>query len=374
MPSRINNKFILRLRQARFLLRTLTKKNSTAKPNANTLQIYFDIQSQRIFRRYIFSLAYCIWTAGNQIYFRCRLRFLLRETEPGDNYYLNMPFFKFIFIPGSNSSKVKVISLQETESERKQKDARSHTQLKSADEKGQDHDRHRGRFNVPLTLGPQYLFQHSSWVPARSLLASQAAELRNITVFFSGSMEKPAYAQNTSLPQSGILRRPDILNLLRNSPQTIDFKYITDWNTAQAMLRSNDRAGVRVVDAQTAGFSGDQYRQILMRSKFFLSMPGIASPHTHALAEALACGCIPIIQNASLVNENFKPLQNCVPFTGENDLLSAIEFAARVSESTWMRMSQEARNLYDTSFSPESIGCRAIEAINSDCDIVLRND
>jgi glycosyltransferase involved in cell wall biosynthesis len=158
------------------------------------------------------------------------------------------------------------------------------------------------------------------------------------------------------LNDDGILGRVQIADFLKLSPLVTGVEYVTDYAISHAMLTDTIRHHVVIVEAQTAGFSGLEYRNILLRARFFLALPGIASIFTHSLVEALSCGLVPIMQKSTRLPAVFVDGRNCLLFSDLNHLCEVIRKAHTIDNRLWNELSANALTVYRDVFSPEAIG------------------
>lgn len=319
-----------------------------------TSSVVFDISTERLFKRYLFSIARCLGTQGVRVDFCFRLRFVVRDVEPGDYGLLIRHPFRFVCPIFLRCLTFYTYHVREGECDEISANLKGKLRgiVLASDELSMAAD----EFWVPLTLGPTYIFDHHDWTPGDAALAEASFKTRTINIFFSGALHKPAYQNCQILNEAGILGRVQIAEFLKLSADVYGIEYVTDYGVSHAMLTDGMRRRVVIVEAQTAGFSGVEYRNILLRARFFLALPGIASIYTHSLVESLSCGLVPIIQKSSQLPAVFVDGRNCLLFSDLNDLCDVIRTTEHIDECRWAELSANALQVYRDVFSPEALG------------------
>lgn len=87
-----------------------------------------------------------------------------------------------------------------------------------------------------------------------------------------------------------------------------------------------------------------------------LCPPGWKVPHAHNLIEALAMGCIPIINYADLMTPPLRDHVNCLAFTTLEQLVIILETLPKFSLERIEAMRQEALDYYLLYLDPASVG------------------
>jgi glycosyltransferase involved in cell wall biosynthesis len=213
------------------------------------------------------------------------------------------------------------------------------------------------------------LFKHREWVPAATDIRRWPNWQHRIV--FVGNCSNPQHASNRVLTDQGILRRPDLVELLLSgfSSQTLCLR---TWDELEEFRRCSTTKPILILDASQAAVFGTEYRELLLRSAFFIAMPGIASVHTHSFAESIACGCCPIVQQAHRIHQKLKDGLNCVAFQGEEQFPNTIRQVLSMTPQEVDEMKFAARSLYEEYFSPEAIGRQAALAIKRRDQILVK--
>jgi hypothetical protein len=100
----------------------------------------------------------------------------------------------------------------------------------------------------------------------------------------------------------------------------------------------------------------DDYLALLRQSHFVLCPPGWKVPHAHNLIEALAMGCVPIINYADLMTPPLRDQVNCLAFTTLEQLAIILETLPKLSLERIEAMRQEALDYYLLYLYPASVG------------------
>ena len=103
-------------------------------------------------------------------------------------------------------------------------------------------------------------------------------------------------------------------------------------------------------------FDQDEYLALIRQSHFVLCPPGWKVPHTHNLIEALAMGCIPIINYAELMTPPLRDQVNCLAFKTLEQLEMILETLPKLTLERIEAMRQEALDYYLCYLDPASVG------------------
>jgi len=372
----LKKKIRTRIHQLVRLLRFLSirmamnlKATACTKAKKKTANILFNITTEEVLKRYIFSLARCLQVSGATVRFQFHWRFLFRDHEPNDFALLLSPNIGFIYWPqrkrsASNDFQIHAVG----KNQKANSNIASFTQLKLAPALPITND---AEYFVPLTIGPMYVHEHEKWVPSAESVATAAYEKRVIDVFFSGALKKPAYTSHHVLDSIGVYGRKMVVDWMLKNATTNGLEYFDDYGKSHGLLKSAARHHLVIVEAQTAGFSGMDYRQILLKSRFFLALPGIDSVHTHSMIEAICCGVVPIVQRSKQLHVEFQHGKTCLIFDSMQDLDAMLEESRTIAEAEWKEMSKNCRLLYEEKFSPEAIGRNALHAIRNGMSLAI---
>jgi hypothetical protein len=189
----------------------------------------------------------------------------------------------------------------------------------------------------------------------RDLPETQVADLRKIRVFFSGNTSKAAY-DLTALKQSfGVLSRWQIREIIfdqfktkiqtnSNLPESGNEIWWIDWQWNPGQHHSPENR-----------ISGDKWFAHLVSSDFFIACPGVNMPLCHNLIEAMACGCVPIIQFPELLPKPLEHQINCLAFSDEKSLVRVIEESLEMSDAEIKKMRLAVIDYYHKHLHPSVI-------------------
>jgi glycosyltransferase involved in cell wall biosynthesis len=93
-----------------------------------------------------------------------------------------------------------------------------------------------------------------------------------------------------------------------------------------------------------------------------LSPPGICTPLSHNLIEAMFCGAIPITNAGSFMAEPLKDGETYVEFHDAEGLVSVIERALAMDSGEVSRMQEAVRDYYERFLEPEAFVENAIRS------------
>lgn len=189
----------------------------------------------------------------------------------------------------------------------------------------------------------------------RGIPETQVADSRKIRVFFSGNTSKAAY-DLTALKQSfGVLSRWQIREIILDKfkaktqltsslPENGKDIWWIDWQWNPGQHHGPENR-----------ISGDQWFTHLLSSDFFIACPGVNMPLCHNLIEAMACGCVPIIQFPELLPEPLEHQINCLAFSDEKSLVRLIEESLEMSDTEIKKMRLAVLDYYRKHLHPSVI-------------------
>lgn len=87
---------------------------------------------------------------------------------------------------------------------------------------------------------------------------------------------------------------------------------------------SNLQASLPELGGRTSNM--DEYRDILIKTEFFLCLPGVSMPLCHNLYESMICGCIPLlhVNYAKWLDPELQTLLTPVTYQSDDELLDWI--------------------------------------------------
>lgn len=177
---------------------------------------------------------------------------------------------------------------------------------------------------------------------------------RQTRVFFSGNSDRKTYSNPIVNEVFGIMNRVQIIDALKENAGRFGRDISFDGN-ANALIQIMDwewnpeesrNLQLRVDNEQWLNKLGD--------ADFFLCGPGIM-PFCHNTIEAMAMGCIPILQYHQLFVPKLEDGVNCITFKNADDLVNKIEGILKKTENEIREMRENVRNYYDEYLCPESI-------------------
>lgn len=177
---------------------------------------------------------------------------------------------------------------------------------------------------------------------------------RQTRVFFSGNSDRKTYSNTIVNDVFGIMNRVQILEVLKENAARFGSNISFDGN-AEALIQimdwewnptENRNLHLRVENEQWLNKLGD--------ADFFLCGPGIM-PFCHNAIEAMAMGCIPVLQYHQLFIPNLENGVNCITFRNADDLVSKVALILKMSETEIREMRNNVRNYYEEYLHPKTI-------------------
>jgi hypothetical protein len=179
--------------------------------------------------------------------------------------------------------------------------------------------------------------------------------VRDIRVVFAGA-EGPQY-DAISYP---LMSRHRVLHALRNfRPAPIVVVQRKELCTLRDAAMVLVMAGGSIDDRECPPLlSPTEYLALLGRSDFAIAPPGLVMPHSHNVIEAMAVGCIPILNYPELFQPVLQDGINCLAFMEEQELQQQVRRALSMSSTEVARMRQEVIHYYESVLAPAAFGRR----------------
>lgn len=159
-------------------------------------------------------------------------------------------------------------------------------------------------------------------------LACGADAGRPARIFFGGNTEPGKYDQHTLRDVYGMLTRREMLDAAVAAVPAGDLHRPPD---AAAWLASPEFHPFVLCETQHCRIPQERWLEALAKSDFFLACPGVGMPLCHNLIEALAAGCVPILQYAAYLAPPLQDRVNCLTFRDARGLGDAIRAALAMS-------------------------------------------
>jgi hypothetical protein len=153
------------------------------------------------------------------------------------------------------------------------------------------------------------------WVS--SLSAPKGKEPRPSRLFFAGNTEAGKYDKDVIRDLYGILSRREMLKVANESIPSHQICRPTD---AEAWLNSNEAHDFVLCETQHCKIPPQRWLEALAKADFFLACPGVLMPLCHNVIEAMAAGCVPILQYNEYLSPPLQNGINCLAFHDEHSL------------------------------------------------------
>ena len=176
---------------------------------------------------------------------------------------------------------------------------------------------------------------------------------RRFRIGFFGTHDPEFYSKHYHFPG---MNRTEILNvflskfadqiqILEGSPDS--------WPDAQIVVAMDERGGDRI---GKSFLSQADYFEAMRECDFVLSPPGICTPLSHNLIEAMFCGAIPITNAGVFMARPLEGGSNCLEFFKPADFFEAIEKALSMTYNEIWELRLGAFDYYWHFLKPLSFG------------------
>ncbi len=168
-------------------------------------------------------------------------------------------------------------------------------------------------------------------------------ETRPARIFFGGNTEEGKYDKDVLRDVYRMLTRREMLDVVGAAAPAYRPVDGASW------LASTDFHSFVLCETQRCKIPPERWLEALAKADFFLACPGVGMPLCHNLIEALAAGCIPILQYAAYLPEPLRDGVNCLAFADAAGLRATIAAVLAMSPED-IRLLRENVRAYSGEF------------------------
>lgn len=192
-------------------------------------------------------------------------------------------------------------------------------------------------------------------------LAQLRATEKRWSVFFGGDAEDRKYSKNTIRDIYKTLPRAEVLNTLKSQlPSALCYQ--PESENELERLSGQKVKGVVLVNTRSCSIAPQNWLKTVAGSRFFIACPGVRYPMSHNAIEALAVGCIPIIQYQELFFPALEHDVNCLTYSSSQSLVEAVTTAINMPDHEVQRLAAGAIDYYQTYLEPNAVIARMLTA------------
>jgi hypothetical protein len=192
-----------------------------------------------------------------------------------------------------------------------------------------------------------------------STLDSAAKQRRRFRIGFFGTHDREFYTKHYHFPGMNRFEILEVFLQKFGQRMTRLRGFPRDYEPCEIAVSIDGRGG----DRQGKSFlPQEHYFAALRECDFVLSPPGICTPLSHNLIEAMFCGAIPITNAGSFMAEPLKDGETYVEFHDAEGLVSVIERALAMDSGEVSRMQEAVRDYYERFLEPEAFVENAIRS------------
>lgn len=184
-----------------------------------------------------------------------------------------------------------------------------------------------------------------------SVLQSNTNEPRTARLFFGGNTEEGKYDKNVIRDTYGMLSRRGMLAVAASVIPAEQTHRPVD---TKAWLESADAYSFVLCETQHCKIPQDRWLEALSKADFFLACTGVGMPLCHNLIEALAAGCIPILQYGSYLTPPLQNQVNSLAFQDAESLSEVLHHINTMSVANIVLLRSNVRAYFDEYLAP---GC-----------------
>ncbi len=210
-------------------------------------------------------------------------------------------------------------------------------------------------------------FMHPHVDPAT---VPDTAAPRPARLFFGGNTDQGRYDKSVLRETYGMLSRREMLDV---AADTISPGGIHRPVDSSAWLDSSEPHGFVLCETQHCKIPQNRWLEALAKADFFLACPGVGMPLCHNVIEALAAGCIPILQYGSYLTPPLRDRIDCLAFHDAQTLSDILREIHTMSAEMITEMRENVRRHYDEHLAPGQFSKRLLSGPH-ERRVLLLND
>lgn len=182
---------------------------------------------------------------------------------------------------------------------------------------------------------------------------------RSVKLFYSGNLDKANYNTNAIKHIYKKLSRVDIIDFLKENLSENEIEIRSSVVDKDELVKVNkfvlyDWYWKPGESNLTARIDNKDWLVHVSKADFFLGCPGIVMPLTHAIVEAMAVGCIPIIQFPECYPEGLIDMVNCVIFNNQEELLAKVRLVLGLADDEIAKLRDGVIAYYEKNLTPKA--------------------
>jgi hypothetical protein len=204
-------------------------------------------------------------------------------------------------------------------------------------------------YRVPLSFHPENLMRNN--LTLSNINPNNSS--RGVNLFFIGNLTSEFY-QNRQLKESfnAMTRMEAINTICENFDYT---KLLVPNSTKQLYKGFTDKMDIILCDGKANPVWNRDYFKLLEQANFFLAASGIIMPQCHNIIEAMAAGCIPLIEYGDWFTPPLEHNVNAIAFKGSEDLVDKIKYILTLTEIDIAKLRQGVLDYYENNLTSKSV-------------------
>ncbi len=203
-----------------------------------------------------------------------------------------------------------------------------------------------------------------------SSIPPNLTKTRTARLFFGGNTEEGKYDKPVIREKYGMLSRREMLEV---AAAVIPSGDVFNPDDAALWLESNEFHRFVFCETQRCKIPPERWLEALSKADFFLACPGVGMPLCHNVIEAMAAGCVPILQYGSYLSPPLQDRVNCLAFDDANSLGAVLHSVFSMSDAEIATLRANVRSHYDTHLAPGCFTRRLFSGVQK-CRTLLLND
>lgn len=180
---------------------------------------------------------------------------------------------------------------------------------------------------------------------------------RPARIFFGGNTEQGKYDKDVISEVYHMLSRRE---MLAEAVDAMPPGMIHRPEDAAQWLASPEFHPFVLCETQHCKIPQERWLEALAKADFFLACPGVGMPLCHNVVEALAAGCIPILQYAAYLPPPLEDGVNCLTFRDAAGLRETIAAANTMNPDKIVELRSNVRRYYNEFLAPGRFASRLL--------------
>lgn len=311
------------------------------KSTSSSKKVLFDLTDIKIDNvggRYFYYIAHDFASAGYDLYFKNRFRFIANiKTKGFKSHLLELPFNIYTSESEVISGDEEFIVVSDCQ---KTLDSSQGAKKVLIDYAMRRADPTKNEIALPFSMSPTILSKGIK--PPKINLNAK----RPIKFLFAGNLDPKVYGTKTMPEKYGMMNRIQVIEEVKKQAKKDDLICPQDQLPFEEITKERN---IVILDTRYCKVPPERWLEFLSHAEYFIAAPGEGMPLCHNLIEAMSVGCVPILEYGEYLTPPLIDEENAVFFDDLNKRSVDIFSSSKVGN-----MKNEVLNYFGRTLEPSS--------------------